>query len=69
MHKIPFVYQLHHPIVKGVQKTTLQLVCNRCDKIVDVIGEVGFDALVVMETWLTGIISDQKIVGDVTPLG
>ena len=25
--------------------------------------------LVVIETWLTGNVSDQKIVGDVTPAG
>ncbi|KAK2151927.1 hypothetical protein LSH36_345g00012 [Paralvinella palmiformis] len=31
--------------------------------------QIGSDALVITETWLTGNVSDQKIVGDVTPAG
>ena len=30
---------------------------------------MDLDALVLTETWLTGNVSDQKIVGDVTPAG
>ena len=30
---------------------------------------MDLDVLVITETWLTGNISDQKIVGDVTPAG
>ena len=59
-----------------VQKTPLKMgfincqsVCNKCGEIVDVVGEVGFGAVVVTETWRTGGISDQKTVGDVTPAG
>ena len=59
---------------EGVQKTFLktglincQSLCNKYDEIVDVVGEEGFDALVVTETWLSGGMSDQKIVGDVIP--
>ena len=61
---------------EGVQKTPLKIglvncqsLCNKCDEIVDVVREEAFDALVVTETWLTGGISDQKITGDVTPVG
>jgi len=31
--------------------------------------KVDLDALVITETWLTGNVSDQTIVGDVTPAG
>ena len=30
---------------------------------------MDLDALVITETWLTGNVSDQKSVGDVTPAG
>ena len=30
---------------------------------------MDLDALVITETWLTGNVSDQNIVGDVTPAG
>ena len=30
---------------------------------------MDFDVLVITETWLTGNVSDQKIVGYVTPAG
>ena len=57
---------------EGVQKTPLKIasincqsLCNKGDEIVDVVGEVGF----VTETGLTGGISDEKFVGDLTPAG
>jgi len=31
--------------------------------------DMHLDAVVITETWLTGNVSDQKIVGDVTPAG
>jgi len=43
--------------------------CNKSDEISDVIKDMDLDALVITETWLTGNVSDQKIVGDVTPVG
>ena len=33
----------------------------------DVVKDMDLDAVVITETWLTGNVSDQKIVGDVTP--
>ena len=42
--------------------------CSKCDEIVDVVREVGFDS-VVTETWQAGGISDQNLVGDVAPAG
>ena len=35
--------------------------CKKCDKVVDVVGDVGLRALGFTETWLTGDISDQRI--------
>ena len=34
-----------------------------------VVNDMDLDALVITETWLTGNVSDQKLVGDVTPAG
>ena len=41
-----------------------QSICNKSDEISDVVKDMDFDALVITETWLTGNVSDQKIVGD-----
>jgi len=30
---------------------------------------MDLDALVITETWLTGNVSDQEIIGDLTPAG
>ena len=46
-----------------------QSICNKSDEISDVVNNMDLDALVITETWLTGNVSDQKIVGDVTPAG
>ncbi|KAK2138836.1 hypothetical protein LSH36_2340g00003, partial [Paralvinella palmiformis] len=46
-----------------------QSICNKSDEISDVVKDMDLDALVITETWLTGNVSDQKIVGDVTPAG
>ena len=46
-----------------------QSICNKSDEISDVVKDKDLDALVITETWLTGNVSDQKIVGDVTPAG
>ena len=55
---------------EDVEETPLKIgLINKCGEIVHVIGEVGFDTLVVTETWLTGGILHQKIVGDVLPAG
>ena len=61
---------------KSVQKTPLKIglincqsLCNKCVEVVDVVGEESFNAFVVTKTWLTGGISDQKIVVDVTSVG
>jgi len=35
----------------------------------DVVNELDLDALVITDTWLTGNVSDQNIVGEVTPAG
>jgi len=35
----------------------------------DVIKDMDLDALVITKTWLTGNVSDHKIVGDVIPAG
>ena len=43
-----------------------QSIVNKCDDIVDTVRDVDFDALVIMENWLTSKDSDQKIIGDVT---
>ena len=40
--------------------------CNKSDEISDVVKDMD---IVITETWLTGNVSDQKIVGDVTPAG
>jgi len=42
---------------------------KKSDEISDVVKDMDFDALVITETWLTGNVSNQKIVGDVTPAG
>ena len=34
---------------------------------VDIVRDVDFELLIIMETWLTGKDSDKKIIGDVTP--
>ena len=44
-----------------------QSICNKSDEISDVVKDMDLDALVITETSLTGNVSDQKIVGDVTP--
>ena len=44
-------------------------ICNKSDEISDVVKDMDLDALVITEPWLTGNVSDQKIVGDVTPVG
>ena len=44
-----------------------QSICNKSDEISDVVKDMDLDALVITETWLTGNVSDQNIVGDVTP--
>ena len=46
-----------------------QVICNKSDEIYDVVKDMNLDALVITETWMTGNVSDQKIVGDVTPVG
>ena len=46
-----------------------QSICNKTDDISDVVKDMDLDVLVITETWLTGNVSDQKIVGDVTPTG
>ena len=69
MQNILFMYHLHRRIAKTPLKiwlTNCQSLCNKYDEIVDVVGEQSFDALVVTETWLTGGVSDQKTVDDVT---
>ena len=45
------------------------MLCNNSDEIFDVVGYEGFDALFIADTWLTGGISNQKIVDDVTHAG
>ena len=44
-----------------------QSICYRYDKITDVVKDVDLDVLVMTESWLTGNVSDQNIVGEVTP--
>ena len=44
-------------------------ICNKCDKVCDVVKDVHLDAVIITETRLTGNISDQKIIDDVTPDG
>ena len=44
-------------------------ICNKSDQISDVVKDMDLDVLVITETWMTGNVSDQKIVGDVTPAG
>jgi len=41
-----------------------QSICNKFDEIADVVKDMDVDALVITETWLTGNVSDQKIVAD-----
>jgi len=45
------------------------LICNKSDEISDVVKDMDLDVLVITGTWLTGNVSDQKTVGDVTPAG
>jgi len=44
-----------------------QSICIKSDEISDVVKGMDFYALVITESWLAGNVSDQKIVGDVTP--
>ncbi|KAK2149713.1 hypothetical protein LSH36_440g01061 [Paralvinella palmiformis] len=44
-------------------------ICNKSDERFDVVKDRVLDALVITETWLTSNVSEQKIVGDVTPAG
>ena len=58
----------------AVQNVTIglikcQSICNKSDEISDVVKDMDLDALVITQTWLTVNVSDQKIVGDVTPVG
>ena len=46
-----------------------QSIVNKYDDIVNVVRDVDFDALVIMETWLTCKNSDEKVISDVTPEG
>ena len=46
-----------------------QSIFNKSDEISDVVKDMDLDALVITETWLTDNVSNQKIVGDVTPAG
>ena len=46
-----------------------QSICNKYDEVSDVVKDMDLDAIVITETWLTGNVSEQKIVGDVTPAG
>jgi len=46
-----------------------RLICNKSDDISYGVKDMDIDALVITETWLTSNISDQKIVGEVTPAG
>ena len=55
---------------EGVQKIPLKIGLINCQSVTDetiyAFGELAFDTIVLTETWLTGGISDQKIVGDMT---
>ena len=42
---------------------------NKSDETSDVVKNKDLDALAIAKTWLTGNVSDQRIVGDVTPAG
>jgi len=44
-----------------------QCISNKSDEISYVVKNMDIDTLVITETWLTGNVSDLKIVGDVTP--
>ena len=46
-----------------------QSICNKSDEISDLIKDMDLDALVIRDTWLSGNVSDQKIVSNVTPAG
>ena len=46
-----------------------QWICNKSDEISDVVKDLDLDDIVITETWLTGTVSDQNIVGEVTSVG
>ena len=48
----------------NVDLINCQSICNKSDEISDVVKDMDLDALVIAKTWLTGNVSDQKIVGD-----
>ena len=51
----------------AVQNVSIGLIS--CQSIYDVVKDMDLDALVITENWLTGNVSDQKIVDEVTPAG
>ena len=44
-----------------------QSTCNKFDEISDVVKHMDLDVVFITDTWLTGNVSDQRIVGDVNP--
>jgi len=46
-----------------------QSIFNKPDEISYIVKDMDLDALVITETWLTGNVLGQKLVGDVTPAG
>jgi len=46
-----------------------QSVCDKSDEIPYVVEDMDLDTLVITETWLTGNVSAENIVGEVTPAG
>ena len=46
-----------------------QSICNKSDEISDVVKDMDLAALDITDSWLTGNVSDQKGVHDVTPAG
>ena len=53
----------------GNDLISCQLTYNKLDGIFDVVTDMVLDALVIIETWLTGNVSNQNIVGDMSPAG
>jgi len=45
----------------SIGPTNCHSICNKSDEISDVIKYMDLDALVITETWLTGNVSEQKM--------
>ncbi|KAK2148286.1 hypothetical protein LSH36_505g01065 [Paralvinella palmiformis] len=56
-------------VILSASTLAVNSIYNKSDEISDVVKDMDLDALVITKTCLTGNVSDQKIVGEVTPAG